>query len=95
MACKDGQGVNMTCNTGDVINVLWNENVTFYGKKNDNTSNCSLKNDSAKQSVENITVVLTGLCDGALSCELKSTVLWMSGDYLQVSYTCTRPGNVG
>ena len=107
LACTNvgSYDVIMDCREhGGIINILWNENITFYGQKDSSDFvNCTLRDDSCVASVIGTGMEgrLRDVCNGQVRCLVEMEQTWVpavcGGDsltYMEVTYMCIVPGSL-
>ena len=87
---------------GGIINIMWNENITFYGQKDSSVfPNCSLTDDSCRAPVTGTGMSgrLQELCSGQVRCRVELEQTWAPEicgldtiNYMEVTYMCFQPG---
>ena len=87
---------------GGVIDIMWNENITFYGQKHFTSSpDCELQDNGCTASVVGTGMGerLLVLCDGEVRCVVEMEQTWIIEDcgantlnYMEVTYNCAISG---
>ena len=106
IACTDySYDIIMDCRDhGGVINILWDEDATFYGRRDTSVApECSYLTDACTAPVEGTGMegTLERECQGKVRCTLEVEQTWVpaicGGDsltYIEVTYLCAVPGEL-
>ena len=89
---------------GGIINIMWEESITFYGEKSSSAfPDCELQDDSCTAPVIGTSMEgrLEALCNGQVRCTVEMEQTWVPEEcggstlnYMEVTYGCVIPGRV-
>ena len=107
VACTnpDHYDLVMDCrNDGGIIEIIWDETVTFYGEKESTVmDSCQLKDGSCTTAVSgtNMEGRLEDLCGKQVRCTVEFEQTWVEDEcgintlnYLELVYKCVIPGTI-